>query len=244
MGFPELDAGDSIYRRDPVARTVWCLAAVLGVAALTVPVDVPLTLFLHKASRSSKVLQELAVGAEFIGRGVGVAMILGAVAMSDQKRRRYALSTYLLVFGAGLAANIVKIMTVRIRPRDLNLHRFGSWQTFRGPLHLTETPLSHLSFPSGHTATAFALAYVFSRYYPKGRPMFLVIAACSGIGRIVVKAHYPSDVIAGAVLGWGFGCLVSGILFSPDAWTAAWSQRFKQRQSKPEPHPKETVAAK
>ena len=63
-----------------------------------------------------------------------------------------------------------------------------------------------VSFPSGHTATAFALATSLSIRYPK----WYVIApsalwACSvGISRMNEGVHYPTDVLAGAALGAGF----------------------------------------
>ncbi len=60
-------------------------------------------------------------------------------------------------------------------------------------------------FPSGHTSLAFAIATSLSLKYPK----WYVIApsyvwACSvGYSRMNLGVHYPSDVLAGAVLGAG-----------------------------------------
>ena len=65
--------------------------------------------------------------------------------------------------------------------------------------------LSSLSFPSGHTSLAFTTATALSLKYPK----WYVIAptyvwACSvGYSRMNLGVHYPSDVLAGAVLGAG-----------------------------------------
>ena len=67
-------------------------------------------------------------------------------------------------------------------------------------------PYESYSFPSGHTATAFALATSLCIRYPK----WYVIApsalwACSvGISRMNEGVHYPTDVLAGAALGAGF----------------------------------------
>jgi len=71
--------------------------------------------------------------------------------------------------------------------------------------------VSSASFPSGHTATAFSLATSLSIRYPK----WYVIApsyfwACSvGFARMNEGVHYPSDVIAGAVIG--SGCAVVNV---------------------------------
>ena len=76
------------------------------------------------------------------------------------------------------------------------------------------------SFPSGHTATAFALATSLCVKYPK----WYVIApsalwACSvGVSRMNEGVHYPSDVLAGAAIG--AGCAVVNIYVN--RWLNKW----------------------
>ncbi len=57
------------------------------------------------------------------------------------------------------------------------------------------------SFPSGHTASSFASAWVLGTVWPRGRPLFYSLAASIGFSRIYVGAHYPGDVTAGALFG-------------------------------------------
>lgn len=63
--------------------------------------------------------------------------------------------------------------------------------------------LKHRSFPSGHTATAFTGAMLLILAYRKTtlRILFLLIATLIGISRIMVGAHWPLDVMAGAAAG-------------------------------------------
>jgi len=57
------------------------------------------------------------------------------------------------------------------------------------------------SFPSGHTATAVAGAIVFTRLFPAASVAWWVLAAAIAYARVYLGVHYPSDVIAGAMVG-------------------------------------------
>ena len=63
--------------------------------------------------------------------------------------------------------------------------------------------LSDYSFPSGHTALAFALAFVFYRHLPQkfGVPA-LIIASLVGLSRVQLGVHYLSDVIGGIICAY------------------------------------------
>ena len=59
------------------------------------------------------------------------------------------------------------------------------------------------SFPSAHTTFSFMMAILLSAWFPRYRIIFLVVAAFIGWTRIYLGLHYPTDVIAGAILGYG-----------------------------------------
>jgi undecaprenyl-diphosphatase len=61
------------------------------------------------------------------------------------------------------------------------------------------------SFPSGHTMTAFSLFAVFRLLVPGSEWFFLPAAGLIGTSRVFLGLHYPSDVLAGALLGTGIG---------------------------------------
>ncbi len=97
---------------------------------------------------------------------------------------------------SGIAVNIIKPIIGRGRP--------VAW--FRDSLYGLQ-PLTTLGFvwnsmPSGHTTTAFALAFGLSKFYPRGSILWFAYALLLSASRIMVNAHYLSDVCAGAMLGW------------------------------------------
>jgi undecaprenyl-diphosphatase len=86
---------------------------------------------------------------------------------------------------ADLLAELGKAVFDRHRPFETQL----------GP------PTSTHSFPSGHSATAFACATVLASLAPRWRVPFFVLAALIAFSRIYNGVHYPTDVLAGSALG-------------------------------------------
>ena len=103
-------------------------------------------------------------------------------------------NVFLLVATTALTTNVVtsllKYVVQRDRPPTVVLD----------PEPLVGVP-STSSFPSGHTSTSFACAYVISRLAPRLTVYVFVLAALIGFSRVYVGVHYPLDVLAGAVLG-------------------------------------------
>jgi undecaprenyl-diphosphatase len=72
---------------------------------------------------------------------------------------------------------------------------------------LVATPTSY-SFPSGHTATAFATATVIGLLHPRLRLPAFGLATLVGLSRIYLGVHFLFDVLAGAALGIAVGWVV------------------------------------
>jgi membrane-associated phospholipid phosphatase len=66
--------------------------------------------------------------------------------------------------------------------------------------HFAGNP-AYYSFPSGHATTAFALALAVSAVWPQARAAMAVYALIIAATRLVLLAHHPSDVVAGAMVG-------------------------------------------
>lgn len=98
------------------------------------------------------------------------------------------------VAGSGIAASLIKNAIGRARPEYLS----GS-AVFE--LHPLAFKAKFAAFPSGHSTTAGATAMVLALLFPGLRRPILVVGVAVALSRILLEAHFPSDVVA----GFGFG---------------------------------------
>jgi undecaprenyl-diphosphatase len=88
----------------------------------------------------------------------------------------------------------------------------------------------YASLPSGHATTAASVAVAFGALWPRARPVLWLYALVIMFSRVVVLAHHPSDVVAGAVVGAVGAALVRRFF-------AARGLLFRARDLKPHPAP-------
>jgi undecaprenyl-diphosphatase len=72
---------------------------------------------------------------------------------------------------------------------------------------LGTAPLDRFSFPSGHTLHAVSFTLIATQPYPEMVPILYPFTLLVALSRIMLGLHYPSDVLAGALLG-GFAATV------------------------------------
>lgn len=106
------------------------------------------------------------------------------------------------VAAAGVLDQVLKNVSCRARPSAPGAGTFfASFPCF-------PAPYAYASFPSGHATTAFAAAVVLALWYPRGAGVFVGSAVLVGLSRVMLGAHFPSDVLAGALLGSGVALVV------------------------------------
>jgi membrane-associated phospholipid phosphatase len=92
--------------------------------------------------------------------------------------------------------------------------RVRVYMTRYGIYPKTYTSVDPYSFPSGHTSTSFAIATMFALRYPS-YPLVIfpayAWAVVVGYGRMYLGMHYPSDVLAGAIIGAGSSVLIHSL---------------------------------
>ena len=83
---------------------------------------------------------------------------------------------------------------------------------------------SFQAFPSGHALFFFALAMAVYFYHKKWGIVFFIGAALMGLARIFVGVHWPSDILAGAILGVATACVIRALYVKYKTWKNQNSQ--------------------
>jgi membrane-associated phospholipid phosphatase/MFS family permease len=126
------------------------------------------------------------------------------------RRPRYvlgaALGVVLAAYVAGAAIELVKLFVERPRPEEV----------LGGQVLLAEgRSWAHLaSFPSGHLIVTTAMAAAASVALPVLRKPLIAYVVLIGLTRILFGAHFPLDVLAGAVLGYEIGLFAASLMAS------------------------------
>lgn len=136
--------------------------------------------------------------------GLGTAALLIAAAAGPARPRTLA-SVIVAVAIGGLLVQLLKAMFDFGRPLAL---------LPPGEAFVTGIPLWSHSMPSGHSAMAFAAAALLLLGPLRGgaialRAAVVLAALAIALSRVAVGAHWPSDVIAGAALGWACGVVIA-----------------------------------
>ncbi|MGB0965951.1 MAG: phosphatase PAP2 family protein [Litorivicinus sp.] len=81
-----------------------------------------------------------------------------------------------------------------------------------GDIQARTRALDEFSFPSGHTLHAVAITLTLAPFYPLMAMALLPVVVMIMGSRVALGLHYPSDVLAGAALGWAVSEWVLGFL--------------------------------
>jgi undecaprenyl-diphosphatase len=127
----------------------------------------------------------------------GVAFVAVGAVGDVRARRPLPVATLVAAISVGIGSLVVALLKEsvdRARPEHADASIDAAVATPGSP-----------SFPSGHTATAFAAAAVVGAIYPRLRWPLYVVAALVGLSRIYLGVHFTLDVAAGAILGLSIG---------------------------------------
>ena len=143
---------------------------------------------------SSPVLDQVIPWVTHLGSHVAVIVFLILCLIFMKKRKAVLYLFYLYGIQSGVVYAL-KFLIQRKRP-------FVFLETLsklsQGPGEVLDP-----SFPSAHTLYAFMMATLLATWFPRYRIIFYIAAGFIAWTRIYLGVHFPTDVIAGALLGYG-----------------------------------------
>ncbi|MEZ6242352.1 MAG: phosphatase PAP2 family protein [Phycisphaerales bacterium] len=204
---------------DSTSRRRWLLAIPLGalLAGAIFPIDGTIADLARSIHLGGDLRRELETLQQF-GQGSAIVLTLLLVWTLDPARRgrlwSYA-GAMLLTFAI---VQPMKMLVGRPRPKfDEPWYLCGPFGSYpispevgvRHAWELGSGISSDLwSMPSSHTAYALVMAVFLGRLYPKAGWVFGVLAVIVGLARVLLGAHYPSDVVMGGAIGLGVSMAV------------------------------------
>jgi membrane-associated phospholipid phosphatase len=133
-----------------------------------------------------------------LGEGVYWIVLVFVIGLAAAIRRKHAVTlraakSAVAIAAAGLAANALKVVFGRARPRALD---DGVWG-----FHFFELGYRFNSFPSGHAAIAAAVAASLCLARPGAWPLAVALWLALASGRVLTGSHFVGDVLAGGAIG-------------------------------------------
>ncbi len=145
--------------------------------------------------------------------------------LTDLNRRTFMIPIILFALGAWVAMKRsralvwILVLIVSVSATDFISYRVIKSTADRArpeqaglPVILRTSHHSGSSFPSNHAANAFAAAGILSAAFPPAAPALYLVAAMIAYSRVYVGVHFPSDVLAGALIGWLIAFIVRQFL--------------------------------
>ncbi|MFO0947482.1 MAG: glycosyltransferase family 39 protein [Planctomycetota bacterium] len=141
-------------------------------------------------------LSQIILSLKQYGQLLGILSSLLLIFVFDVRRRGRVFVVGMMVASAGMGSGLIKTVVRRARPLEYQ------GKTVVQGIEKGISASRNQSFPSGHTASAVALSYGLSMYYPQTSILVWVLAAGVAFNRWLTVLHFPTDILAGAWVGF------------------------------------------
>jgi len=179
---------------NPIFTIIWIILAILSYFFA----DKAIAVFIYQLNNplllhSGQLITHFGVATYYIIFSLLVFFITKFI-WKKPKIATIALFLLLAVVISGITCDIIKFIVSRARPIELFQHNLYGFYFFHFKYNMW-------SFPSGHATVIASLMMGLSLLWPKFWPGFMLIMLIVGLSRVVITAHFLSDVMMGWYLG-------------------------------------------
>lgn len=217
---PRLSRGDWIWR---IVR----VAAVVAAFFVMLRLDVPWMRWRYEVFPEGPegLLKQIMYGFRDVGQVLPITVGLIIIASYDRRRVTIIAAVLFAQLLGACIYNPLKMNVARHRPYDA-IEQVAPLETLTVGQTWVERSDDNRgsdteSFPSGHSAGAFAFAVTLVWFYPRIAWLLWVLAAGCAVSRFLDAVHWPSDCLAGAVIGY----VCAWIALRPYVWTLPFRRR-------------------
>jgi membrane-associated phospholipid phosphatase len=197
---------ERLWHAGVATRTAWLIGFVLLFAGLPMLADKWVYDHFYRANLYDQDWARMLRLMGFLPMWIVAAVAIWLQGREVDRPRAKLRAWYMVIAptAAGLGAEILKLLLRRERPEvNAGFYSFRQW---------SEQPFSTagLALPSSHTMVAFGAATALGQLYPRARWVWYALAVGCGVTRVLSRAHFLSDAMFGALMGW---CVGWGVWF-------------------------------
>jgi undecaprenyl-diphosphatase len=141
-----------------------------------------------------------------IGSVVAIFFIMTSLFLWEERKREWIPALWASLIAATVIVVALKLGIARARPLEIE--------------YLPLLNIVDYSFPSMHAAASFAALPILDKEYPKFKWLWLIFALMVAFSRIYLQAHFLSDVLFGALIGFFIGDIFT--------WTETKTRVFRR----------------
>lgn len=219
--------------RTPTVPTVWGPLVLIALGLSVIPLDGPIRQFVYSFKVGGDVKRELELLQQFGDLATTVLAMIVVILLDPGSKLEKSRRLFDWALAFGLVSGVAHLLKVFIgRPRPVfNDPAYVTGPIGRYPVQLKDGSVGLIrswdygsgatsdlwSMPSSHAAAAACMGTVLAIFYPKLRWLCVALVAITCLARVLLRAHYPSDVLIGCGIGWWVASL---------AMTAQWGSRL------------------
>ncbi|MEX0777255.1 MAG: phosphatase PAP2 family protein [Phycisphaeraceae bacterium] len=202
-------------RRPPL---LWPIVIAAVAFAVLLPFDAAISKAVEQIRPTGGDIKRLMETVQQFGDIVSIILVSTVIWLLDPPNRRRLLDLVLATVLAAIVYNALKMGIGRPRPVLGDPYGFTwPWMTHAVAVatdaaadlpqyhawHIGAPNISRLwAMPSSHTAAAMVMAVFLTYVYPRLKALMVTLVVLVGLCRVMLGAHYPTDVVAGAIVGY------------------------------------------